>query len=193
MRAPFAAAYLLVLGVRGAFEIPAGVPAGWVFRAVLDPRENETHGTARQIILGFLAPFVLVPCFVVSAWKWNAGSAALQTACVFALSLCVMEILLAGYRKIPLTCPLPGFRDHFLLLVLVHVLGFELFTWSGAALSRVILVSPPLFLLVPAAMGGAWFWNQLRLKEAREAGEFEPGLTFDNQRHPEIERLNLLD
>lgn len=193
LRAPFAAAYLLVLGVRVAFEIPAGVPAGWIFRAVLDPRENESRGMARQIILGFLAPFVLVPCFAVSAWKWNWGVAALQTLCVLACSLCLVEILLAGYRKIPLTCPLPGFRDHFLLLVLVHVLGFELFTWSGTALSRVILARPPLFLLVPAAMYGAWFWNQLRRKEAREAGELEPGLTFDNLRRPEVERLNLLD
>jgi hypothetical protein len=105
----------------------------------------------------------------------------------------LIEILLAGYRKIPLTCPLPGFRDHFLLLVLAHVLGFELFIWSGTALSRVILASPPLFLLVPAAMYAVWFWNQLRLKEAREAGELEPGLTFENLRRPEVERLNLLD
>jgi hypothetical protein len=193
VRAPFAAAYLLILGVRVAFEIPAGVPAGWVFRAVLDPRENESRGMARQIILGFLAPFVLAPCFAVSAWKWNWSLAALATACVLAFSLCLMEVLLAGYRKIPLTCPLPGFRDHFLLLVLVHVLGFELFTWAGSALCRIILASPLLFLLVPASLYGAWFWNQLRLKEAREAGELEPGLTFENLRRPEVERLNLLD
>jgi hypothetical protein len=193
LRAPLAAAYLLNLGLRVAFEIPAGVPAGWIYRAVLDPRENESRGVARQIMLGLLAPVVLLPGFVISAWHWNWTIAVLQTACVLAFSICLMELLLAGYRKIPLTCPLPGFRDHFLVLCLVHVLGFELFTWSGMGLARMILARPPLFLLVPAAMFAAWLWNQSRLKEAREAGELEPGLAFENLRRPAVERLHLLD
>src|SRR5581483_10324348 len=36
--APLAAAYLLILGLRVGFDIPAGVPPNWVFRAALDPR-----------------------------------------------------------------------------------------------------------------------------------------------------------
>ena len=193
LRAPFAAAYLLLSGLRVAFEIPAAVPAGWIFRAVLDPRENESGGPARQVMLGFLALFVLLPCFALSVWRWNWGAAALQTACVLAFSVCLMEVMLAGYRKIPLTCPLPGFRDHFLLLCLAQVLGFELFTWAGTTLARFILARPPLFLLVPTVMFAAWLWNQFRLQEAREAGELEPGLTFENLRRPAIERLHLLD
>src|ERR1051326_2371098 len=180
LRAPLAAAYLLILGLRVAFEIPAAVPAGWIFRAVLDPRENETGGPARQVMLGFLALFVLLPCFALSVWRWNWGAAALQTACVLAFSVCLMEVMLAGYRKIPLTCPLPGFRDHFLLLCLAQVLGFELFTWAGTTLARLILARPPLFLLVPTVMFAAWLWNQFRRQEAREAGELDPGLTFEN-------------
>ena len=193
LRAPLAAAYVLILGLRVAFEIPAGIPAGWIFRAVLDPSQNESRGVARQVMLGFLTPLVLLPGFAISAWRWNWSAATLETACVLAFSFCLMEILLTGYRKIPFTCPLPGFRDHFPLLCLVHLLGFELFTWSGTALSRAILARPPLFLLVPAAMAAAWFWNRMRLQEAREAGELEPGLTFEYSRPPAIERLHLLD
>ena len=193
LRAPLAAAYLLILGLRVAFEIPAAIPAGWIFRAVLDPSQNESRGVARQVMLGVLTPLVLLPDFAICAWRWNWSAAALETACALAFSLCLMEILLAGYRRIPFTCPLPGFRDHFPLLCLVHLLGFELFTWSGMALSRAILARPALFLLVPAAMAAAWFWNRMRRQEAREAGELEPGLTFEYSRPPAIERLHLLD
>ena len=35
--APLTAGYLLILGTRLAFELPAGVPANWMYRVVLDP------------------------------------------------------------------------------------------------------------------------------------------------------------
>ena len=59
--AALAAAYLLILGLRVAFELPAGVPANWIFRATLDPQQNETAGIARRVMLSFLTPLVLAP------------------------------------------------------------------------------------------------------------------------------------
>jgi hypothetical protein len=117
----------------------------------------------------------------------------LETAFVLAVSLCLMEMLLNGYRKIPLTCPVPGFRDDLPLACLVLFLGFEIFTRFGAGLARVILDEPLLFVLVPAGMAAAWFWKRMRLKDALEAGEVELGLTFENFRAPVVERLNLFD
>jgi hypothetical protein len=193
LQAPLIVAYLLILGLRLAFEIPAGVPANWIFRAVLDPKQNESLGVARRVILSFLAPIVLVPTLALFWWHWGVGAALLETAFVLAVSLCLMEILLHGYRKIPLTCPVPGFRDDLPLACLVQFLGFEIFTRFGAGLSRVILDEPLLFLLVPAVMASAWFWRRVRLKEALEAGEVELGLTFENFHAPVVERLNLFD
>jgi len=191
--APLVAAYLLLLGLRVAFDLPASVPSNWIFRAVLDPRNNQSAGVARQVMLSFLTPFVLLPCLAYSWWRWGPAAAVLHTACVLALSLCLIEILLTGYRKVPLTCPMPGFRDNLLLLCLLQVLGFEVFTHFGAALERGILAHPTSMALVPAAMLAVWWWKQRRWKEALEAGEIEPGLVFENLRPRTVETLNLSD
>jgi len=193
LAAPLAAAYLLVLGLRLAFELPAGVSSNWIFRAVLDPRENETLPVARRVILGFLTPAVLIPSLAVGWWYWGIWTAALHTAFVLALTMSLIEIQLAGYRKVPLTCPMPGFRDNLPMMCLIQFLGFELFTRGGSALEHWMHGMPLGFLLVPAAMAAAWHWNRRRLAEAREAGELEEGVIFDNTPVRAVERLNLSD
>jgi hypothetical protein len=193
LEAPLIAAYLLILGLRIAFDLPAGVPAAWIFRAILDPRENQTLPVARRVMLSFLVPLVLLPTLAFFWWRWNFLMAAEHTLYVLALSLCFVELLLTGYRKMPLTCPVPGFRDHFLILCLLQFFGFECFTRLGAGAERWMLAEPLRFLLVPGSMSAAWLWNRRRLKDAQEAGELEEGLTFENAPLRVIERLNLSD
>ncbi len=189
--APLTAAYLLILGIRLAFELPAGVPANWIFRAILDPRSNETLPVARRVMLSFLIPLVLLPALALAWWRAGLAVAIMQTFYVLALSLCLIEIQLAGYRKIPLTCSMPGLRDNFLMLCLVQFLGFEVFTRAGAAMEQWALQHPLRLLMLPAVMYAASLWNRNRIREAREAGEWEEGLTFENIPLRTVERLNL--
>ena len=49
------------------------------------------------------------------------------------------------------------------------------------------------FLLLPAAMSAAWYWNQMWLNDAREAGELEGGLSFDSRLSPTVQQLKLFD
>jgi hypothetical protein len=100
---------------------------------------------------------------------------------------------MAGYRKIPLTCPMPGFRDNFLAVCVIQIVGIELFTQLGASLEWWRFSHPWYFPLVPVARAGAWFWNRRRIDEAREAGELEESLTFENAPAPVVERLDLFD
>jgi hypothetical protein len=197
LAAPLTAAYLLILGLRIAFEIPAGVAANWVFRATLAPRAHQSSGSAidapSRVILSFLVPVVLAPAFALAWRQWGARVAVIQTLYVLALSLCLSAVLLAGYRKIPLTCPMPGFRDNLLALCVIQIVGFSLFTQLGARLELRMLSHPWSFLLVPLAMAGAWFWNRRRIEDAREAGELEESLTFENIQAPVVERLDLFD
>ena len=191
LQAPLIAAYLLILGLRLAFDLPAGVPANWIFRSILDSRENETAGVARRVIVSFLTLLVLLPSLLLAVSRWGVLIGVVQTLCVLALSLCLIEALLTGYRKVPLTCPMPGFRDNLLMLCLMLVLGFELFTRFGAALERWMFADPLRFPLLPAAMLWGWWWNQRRIRDAREAGELEEGLTFENVVRPAVERMDL--
>ena len=97
---------------------------------------------------------MLLPALVL-AWRHSGPAVAtLHVAYLLALSLTLAEFQLAGYRKIPLTCPTPGFRDHLPMLCLVQFLGYELFTRGGAGLELWMLAGPWRFLLVPPGDGG---------------------------------------
>ena len=184
-------AYLLVLGLRLAFEFPTALSANWIFRSTLNCHEHGNLGTARRVILAFLTLFVLLPSFAVFSWLRSFPIAALQTVYVLATSLCLVEFLLSGYRKIPFTCPTPGFREDLPLWCFLHLVGFVGFTRIGAELERWILAEPVRFLLIPAAMSAAYFWNRVHLRNAREAGEIEEGLSFESCVRPELLRLEL--
>ena len=186
-----AAAYVLILGLRIAFDLPAAVRANWIFRLTLDAQHSETAGVARRAMLAFLTPLVLGPALAVGWWQSGMVVAIGHTAYVLALSMILMEVLLAGYRKLPCTCPMPGFRDHFLMLCLLQLVGFVVFTRIGAALERWMWAAPWRFALVPLAMFGAWRWNRRRLADAREAGELEEGLMFENTVVRAVTRLDL--
>ena len=192
-RAEFAMAYLLLLGLRIAFELPAEVPGNWVFRVILVPRRNDAPGVARRVMLSFLFPLVLVPCFAVTGIQTGWVHAFVSLLYVLAISATLIELLLSSYRKLPLTCPMPGFRDNFLVLCLVQFLGFETFTRGGAALESWMWGNPWSFLLVPIAMAAAWRWNQSRLATARAEGELEEGLTFESAAAAAVVRLDLSD
>jgi hypothetical protein len=192
LEGPLIAIYLLVLALRLAFEIPANLPASWIYRSLLDPLGNQTLGVARRVMLAFLVPSVLLPSAAYFWWRWNWSAALLEFGCLLGLSACLIEILLSGYRKVPLTCPLPGIRQNFLVLCLTQFLAFEAFTRIGAGFERWIFDYPQWFVCLPAAMLAAWAWRRHQQRLAVEAGEAELGITFDSAAPPDVVRLNIL-
>jgi hypothetical protein len=193
LEAPFTVAFLLILGLRIAFELPAGVASNWMFRAALDPRANPTLGAPRRVILSFLVPLVLAPAFVLGWRDLGFFAAALHTMVVLALSISLGEILLSGYRKIPLTCPLPPFGDNFLVLVVIQVVAFALFVQFGGWLDAWLMRRPWYFPLVPLAMAAAVWWNRQRIAQARVDGELDETLVFENAAPVAVTRLDLFD
>ncbi len=189
--APFTAAYLLILGLRIAFELPAGVASNWIFRVSLDPRAQPTLGAPRRVMLGFLAPLVLVPAFILM-WR-DAGpfAAVLHSLTVLALSLALNDVMLAGYRKIPATCPMPPFGDNFLAICVLQIVAFALFMELGGRLDEWLLQKPWYFPVVPAAMAAAFWWNRERIAQERKNGELEETLLFENSIPVEVTRLDL--
>jgi hypothetical protein len=191
LQAPLVAAYLLILGLRVAFEIPALLSGNWIFRAVVEARRAETHPVARRVMLAFVSLCVLLPWFIAGVWRTGLLRALAETAYVAALSVCLVELLLEGYRKMPLACPMPGFRGNLPSLCLLHALGFEVFSVAGSALGLWMLDAPLRLLLLPAVMLAAWQWNIRRRNDARQAGELAEGLTFESLPPPVVERLDL--
>ena len=193
LAAPLIIAYLLILGLRLAFEVPAALPANWVFRSAFNCQEHESPGIARRVMVAFVTLLVLLPSLAFFSWWRSFPMAALQTVYVLALSLCLIEFLLAGYRKIPCTSPTPAFRENLPLRCFLLLFGLVAFARLGAGLERWVLIEPVRFLPIPAVMAAAYFWNRGRLRDAREAGEIEEGLSFESDVSPAIQRLRLLD
>ncbi len=192
LEGPLIAVYLLLLALRLAFEMPAVLPANWIYRSLLDPLANQTLGVARRVMLAFLIPAVLLPSAAYFWWRWGWAASLLEIACLLCLSACLMEILLSGYRKVPLTCPLPGIRQNFLVLCLAQFLAFEAFTQIGAGAERWIFDHPQRFVWLPGLMLTTWLWRRQRQRQALEAGEAELGITFESAPPPDVVRLNIL-
>ncbi len=193
LEAPFIAAYLLILALRIAFELPAAVPANWIFRVSLDTRFNSTGGAPRRVIAAFLIPVALAPGFVLAWRDIGPFAALLHVFIVLALSMFLAEILLFGFRKIPLTCPLPPFGDHFLALCVIQIVTFALFTGIGARLDAWLLRNPWFTPVLPAAMFAGWLWNRRRTEQARADGELDEALVFENAAPVAVTRLDLFD
>ena len=70
----------------------------------------------------------------------------------------------------------------------VYLFHWPVFLWLTAGKTGLM---PPRLLLLPAAMWIVWLWNRKRLQRAREAGELEEGLTFENIPIHTVERLDL--
>lgn len=192
LEGPLIAVYLLALALRLAFEMPATLPANWIYQSLVDPLGNQTLGVARRLMLAFLVPSVLLPSAAYFWWRWGWGAALLEAGCLLGLSICLMEILLSGYRKVPLTCPMPGIRQNFLVLCITQFLAFEAFTQIGAGFERWIFDRPQRFVWLPAAMLAAWVWRRRQHRQALEAGEAELGITFESAPPPDVVRLNIL-
>ena len=193
LAAPLAAAYPLILGLRISFEIPAGVPSNWIFRVIIDPRTHETTGLTRRVLLSFIVPVVIVPAFLIALWQLRPLAAIAHAFYAIALCLALGEILLSGYRKIPLTSPLPSMQANLPVMVIIHATAFAFFTQIGARFEKTLLDIPSLFPVVPAALAVAWLWNRHRISDARANGEWQEGFTFDSAAPPEVERLDLFD
>jgi len=169
---PLIVSYLLICGLRIAFDLPAALPANWVFRAVLmqtDIEAAQTARVARNVILSFLISFVIAPCLLCYWAVIGLRLAALHTVFVLALSLLLIDMLLFEFRRIPLTCPSPPFRNHLIVLCLLYLLGFIAFTTVAADLEHWMLREPWRFLAVCPAVAAVYWGIKRWLRENRES------------------------
>ncbi len=77
---------------------------------------------------------------------------------------------------------------------MIQIVAFALFVQLGGRLDAWLLGKPWYFPLVPAEMAAAFIWNRQRLAQAREDGELDDALLFENVAPViEVQRLDLFD
>jgi hypothetical protein len=180
LAAPLCVAYFLIVGMRFAFELPAGQAANWVFRLILNGGKREARQVARKLMLTFLIPLVFLPTLVSQGF--------LPCLFVTGLSMFLGEVMLVRFRKVPFTSALPNLQNHAIVVILIYILGFWIFTVFAAAVERWMLLSPIRFMGLPVFLAVAWGVLRSIRAEAEELGD---ELVFEAPAPREVQTLNI--
>jgi hypothetical protein len=185
---PFILSFLIIVGLRTVFEIPAELRSNWIFQLMVDPDVQECERLATRVILILVLPWLLAISLPVYLYLEGWKVAALHTLLVTTWALLLTNIVLIRFRKIPFTCTLPLFKQHSFVTLLSCCFGFLLYAVSTPEFESSALAEPLRMLsLVPAA---AVLWY-IPYYLGKSANEIEKRLIFEESPTQTIEALRL--
>lgn len=150
---PFILSFLIIIGLRAVFELPAELPSNWIFRLMLDPDHQECESLARIVILLAVFPWVLLGVFPLYLRITGLEVALMHTLLVLGWSLLLTNALLIRFRKLPFTCTRPIFQQHSIVVLISIGFGFLLYAASLPEFECYALVHPGRFAaILPAAL-----------------------------------------
>lgn len=153
---PFVVSFLLIVGLRIVFEIPADLPANWIFRLLLDRDHQECEFLARRVILIAILPWMAVGTFAIYSYLEGFLVALLHTVVVLIWSYLLTNVVLLRFRKLPFTCSLPVFKQHSIVILIVFCFGFLIYVGSTADFESSALTSPLRMIWLLPVAGLAW-------------------------------------
>jgi hypothetical protein len=140
--------FFILIGLRFIFSVPADLNANWVFRMVDKQRlEAAYRGARKYMLFTVVIPFltILPPCYLVF---WSPRVVVLHAIYVTFLSLLLIELLLARYKKLPFVCSyIPG-RSNLKLLWPVYAVGCIAYSYETTVLERWALLDNRRYALV---------------------------------------------
>lgn len=185
---PFIVSFLLIIGLRIVFEIPAELRANWIFQLMLDRDRQEAEPLARKVILTVVIPLaVAIPCAV---YFYLEGPVIACLHGLLVLTWCVLltNILLIRFRKIPATCSLPVFKQHSIVILISFIFGYLVYALSTPEFESSALLEPIRMLeLLPVA---AVVWMIPRYL-GKSTIELERKLIFEESATHTVEVLQL--
>jgi hypothetical protein len=125
---PFILSYLIIVGIRCAFEIPTNLDANWIFKFWLPPDDRQARSVARWVLVSFSMSWLVPLCFTVTFLYFGWPVALVHTMILVAASALLVEILLIHFRKIPFTCSYPAFQSNSGVILVAYLFGFFIFT-----------------------------------------------------------------
>ena len=188
LQLPLTLSFVLVSGLRVAFNFPSELGANWAFQV------SETTGlrdylaaTRKWVVVCAILPLFLLLSPMEFVWfRWTV--ALFHLGFGVTLSVLLMETLLVGFRKVPFTCAhLPG-KVNLTWLSAVYVFGFTMYSRIMASFEAWLSTAPVaafLFFVCAASAG---------LLLARWHGQMLGGamaLDYEDPGEPVIRTLDL--
>ena len=187
---PFILSFLIIVGLRIVFEIPAELRSNWIFQLMIDPDQQESGRLARRVILILVLPWLVVIAFPAYAYLEGWTIACLHTLLVVSWAVLLTNIVLIRFRKIPFTCTLPLFKQHSFVTLLSGCFGFLIYAVSTPEFESSALAEPlRLLSLAPFALVLWYIPHYL----GKNSSELERRLIFEESPTQTIEALRLGD
>jgi hypothetical protein len=187
---PFILSFLMIVGLRLVFEIPADLRSNWIFQLMLDQDGEESEPLARKVILILLLPWLLVITFISYLYLQGWIVACLHTLLVATWAVLLTNIVLIRFRKLPFTCTLPLFKQHSFVTLLSVCFGFLLYAVHTPEFESSALASPLRMIgLVPVATMAWYVPRHIR----KNAIAIEKQLLFEEPPTRVVEVLHLAD
>ena len=187
---PFILSFLIIVGLRIVFEIPAELRSNWIFQLMVDSDRQETGRLARRVILILVLPWLVLIAFPAYAYLEGWTIACLHTLLVVSWAVLLTNIVLIRFRKIPFTCTLPLFKQHSFVTLLSCCFGFLLYAGSTPEFESSALAEPLRMLSFAPVAVVAWFIPHYF---AKSASEIERKLIYEEAPTQTIEALRLSD
>ena len=191
VRAPLALSFVLVSGLRAAFNFPSDLRANWAFQV------SETHSAAAYIraTRKWVMLFAVLPLFLllaaIEAMRSPMPVVAFHFAFGVAVSMILMEALFLGFHKVPFTCShFPG-KVNLVFLSVLYVFGFTFYSSWMAQLEEwlwAMAACRPCSFSWLCGGGLAALWRtRERLLPA------ESGLEYEDDGNPAVRTLGLTE
>lgn len=180
LSAPLTVSFFLLTGFRFLYEIPAELPAHWIFRLAA-PRElisfHRLPLAPLAVLIGGMNFSLLPP-----------GPAALHTIYCLMLALVLAEALFLGFQKIPFTCTFGAAKWNITFALTLWFLAFTVFSWATVRMEAMLLPHPLAFTIACVALAALFIWLLVRRAELWRA---DPALLFQDGQAPAVQTLDL--
>src|SRR6185312_17451151 len=156
MGVPLTLSFVLVSGLRAAFNFPAELTANWAFRMTDTNHTRECLIAMRKwtVVCGVIPLFLLLVPFDLAFFSWDV--ALFPFFYGVTLSAVLVEVMFVDFTKIPFTCGYFPSRNNLVWLIAMYVGGLILYSSRMADLEIWLLDRPPYAAAFFSAAGMIW-------------------------------------
>jgi hypothetical protein len=187
LRLPLTLSFVLVSGLRAAFSVPSELRANWSFQISGTDTATSLRAMRKWIAICAIGPLFAIMLPVELLWfPWQP--ALFHVAFGITLSLLLIDVMFAGFRKVAFTCSyFPG-RMNMVGLAVLYVCGFTFYSSVFAMLEAWLLTEPAAAATFFAVAAAAGFL--LARRNEREAADGS-ALEYEDPGEPAVRTLEL--
>ncbi|HWC98181.1 MAG TPA: hypothetical protein VG456_15580 [Candidatus Sulfopaludibacter sp.] len=187
LRVPLMLSFILISGLRAAFNFPSDLRANWAFQvSESSPVAAYVRATRMWVMLCAIVPLFLALAAIEAARApWTA--AAFHFAFGVAVSIMLMEVMFLGFHKVPFTCShIPG-KVNLVFLGVLYCFGFTFYSGWMEAVEIFLRTTPAAAALFFPALAAGW----AALGRARREMQGCEAVDYEDDGNPAVRTLGL--